>query len=158
MIRRAFALAWIASAATLAGLVIDKGGAALETALAPVRVHNVNSDVRRYPDRICWTWSSDKLRAAFSDDVDVHLDLIDREGRVGNTFVPYLYREDTGEPWQSGLALGVGHYDLPYCVELPRRLIGTSVRLRVRFTPQFHGWRNLWTLPIWTPDIVDPPG
>ena len=131
-------------------------GPVVESRLDPPRTSNENLHPTRTPDRVCWVWSSDKLRMAFSDDVDVHLDVLDRAGAVQRTFVPALYNALTGLPWQSGLSLSIGHHEIPYCIDLPRTVRAES-RIRIRFTPIVHGWLGLWPLPIWTPDIAAPP-
>ena len=70
--------------------------------------------------------------------------------------MPPLYNALTEVPWQSGLPIGLGHHEIPYCIDLPRT-VRSDDRLRIRFTPIVHGWLDLWPLLIWTPDIVDPP-
>lgn len=156
MIRRAFFAFNALCTIGLVGLLALRAGPAIETAFSPVRVHNLNLTPTRSADRFCWTWSSDKPRLAFSDNVDVFLDVLDASKRVTKTYVPPLLRQDTGLPWQSGGTLGIGHHDLPYCIDLPRT-IRADDRIRVRFTPLFHGWQDLWVLPIETPDMTDPP-
>ena len=131
-------------------------GPAIQARFFPVRIHNENRTPVRTDAQVCWTWSSDKIRDAFSDNVDVSLDLLDAEGRTRNTFVPYLYNVRTGLPWQSGNSLALGHSEIPYCIDLPR-IVKPEDRLRIRFTIIYHGLLNLWTLPMSTPDIVDPP-
>ena len=86
----------------------------------------------------------------------MHLDVLDATSRVTNTYVPPFFNALTGLPWQSGLKIGLGHHEIPYCIEVPRTVLASD-RLRVRFTPNLHGWGNLWTLHIETPDMVDPP-
>ena len=128
-------------------------GPFIEPRFLPVRMNHSNHDAYRTSHEVCWMWSSDKLRFAFSDNVDVQLDLLGADGRVRNTFVPFLYNVRTGQPWQSGGVLGLSHSEIPYCIDLPR-VVKPEDRIRVRFTPVCHGWLDLWPLPTPTPDMV----
>lgn len=159
MIRRVFFAFTGACVIGLVAMVGLKVGPSVENILFPKRIHDQNIGATRSADRVCWVWSSDKVRNGLADNVDVFLDVLTPDGHTKNTFVPTLTNMITGLPWQSANVLHVkvgDHSEVPYCVDVPS-VIAPSDRVRVRFTPIYHGWQDLWDLPLRTPDIVDPP-
>ncbi len=127
-------------------------GARLEGTLFPIRTHQFvpKDSIRRTGDRLCWTWVSDKVRMATSDNIDVFLETTD-----GDRSYPEVFDQITNVPWHRNGAVPVGHYERSYCIALPS-YIKPGDPIHLRQIVHYIGFWNLWTVLVPLPDISSP--
>ena len=143
----------------LLGLLAVPLGPMLELRLDPVRVDQSIESVHREAGMLRFVWSSNKLRMAPSNDVDVFV-------TTPRDHFPWTLANDLSPigaprcsmlmPWSQGQVVGTGQHHQPYCIQVPS-MVGEGDRIRVRVVAHYRGLWGLWDLPVTFPPIVDPP-
>ncbi len=133
------------------GMVAAALGPEVESRFWPIRIHQRIENVVRTPDRLCWTWVSEKVRSRVSDNMDVFLTT------SADRMVVAVFERDTGMPWGRSRAVGIGPHRQDYCVLLPPN-VGVSDAVRVEQVAYYPGMLGVWHVSVRFPDIVDPPG
>ena len=120
-----------------------------ETNLAPVRIDQTVTDITRSGTRMCWTWTSTKVRDLVSDDVDVYVHA------AGQRSVGYVFREADRLPWSAPGATRLGVTLQRWCTILPPSIEGRDhVRIEWRaWYPAVLPWSRF---PLRLPDVVSP--
>lgn len=137
-------LAW----ALLSGFL---AGPTVEGRYFPVRTDQRVADVARADGRLCWTWSSLKVRPAATDDLDVFLHV----GDGGERMVVAPFGAADGQPWRRAAAAPIGPFTKRYCVAIPPH-VPDGAHLRVEQTLYYRGPLGLWRVPLAVPDVVYP--
>lgn len=133
------------------GMLAIPLGPIVEARFWPIRTDQHMTGIVRTADRLCWTWVSEKIRNAVSDNMDVFLTThTDR-------MVVAVFERDTGMPWGRSRAVGIGHREQAYCVLLPPNVTQADP-IRVEQVAYYPGLLGVWHVSVRFPDIVDPPG
>lgn len=133
-------------------LVALFAGPLLEQSMFPVRIEHAITNVVRGSDRLCWTWTSTKIREGASDNVDVFLYAGD-----GRRAILYLFAEGTGRPWGPSGALPIGERQAQrWCAPIPPHVAATET-IRVEQIIYYPGFLRLWTTRARLPDLISPP-
>ena len=138
----AVGLLLLVPAATYAGRI--------EARIAPVLVNIrvVPGSIDRSGHRLCYAWTSDKLRAVPLENVDVFLD----QPRTGDRTWPEVKDRATGRAWHRQGAYPVRPDNLhQQCVDVPDD-VDPADPLLLHQTLLFGGWGG-WYVPVTMPDI-----
>ncbi len=148
---RAFWGSYIAAVTLYAGAAAAlQFGPRIEASQFPVRIDQTVHDIERDGSRLCWTWSSWKVRDLRSDDMDAYLWV--RSQR----YVVAIHRAADGQPWTPAGAMPVGGpHHLRYCTTLPPSVL-QSDGVRLEQVAWFPGLLGLWRLPLHLPDVLSP--
>ncbi len=149
MIRLFFGLCCVTTASFLCMLGL-KIGPVVEANIAPVKIHQAILEVERPPGQLCWVWDNDKVRDKNSYDNDAYVTV------NGDKFSVSVYQRDTLLPWSTSWAPKPGHQHARLCVTLPPH-VKPNDRVTLTQTVMFHGFGDLWVLPLRVPDITSPP-
>ena len=149
MIRLFFSM-WCVTALCFLGLLGVKVGPAAEASMFPVKVNQQILEVERPAGQLCWVWDNDKVRNINSYDNDAYVSV------NGDKFSVSVYNRDTLQPWSASWAPKPGHQHIRLCVTLPPH-VKPNDRVVLTQTVMFHGFDDLWVLPLKVPDIISPP-
>ena len=147
---RLFFWMWCVTAICFLALVGIKAGPSLEANLAPVEINQTITNVERSDRRLCWRWTSDKVR-------DIAGEWDQGVIEVGSeNYVLFIYEKADLSPWRKSRDVGLGLHSRDFCVDLPE-YIKANTRIILHQTIFYDGWMKLWRLQGTVPDIVSPP-
>lgn len=141
--RLAMACCW----AAFAWLFAFEVGPVVESAAAPIRARQTVEVVERTEQRLCWRWSSVKLRPAISDNIDLFI------VAAGDRLVGAPFFRETGMPWRLSGTVGAGPQSIVMCALLPPHL-GRDAPVRIEQVIQYRGWHDLWPVLVRVPDVM----